>query len=71
MLGDDGWTQVRGTKHLAFEHPVHGGKVSVSVKWTGLRFGSNALKGVMGQAGWTKDDVRSLYFERRRADLQQ
>lgn len=64
MLHRDGFRQVEGTKHLAFEHPERGGKVSVSAKWTELKFGSQALRGVMAQAGWTKDDVRRLYAER-------
>lgn len=66
MLTADGFRRVEGTKHLAFEHPGRpgSGKVSVSLKWTGLKFGSFALQGVMAQAGWTKDDVRRLYAQR-------
>jgi predicted RNA binding protein YcfA (HicA-like mRNA interferase family) len=63
MLLADGWIEVRGTKHRNFEHPKRGGKVSVSMKWTGLRFGHQAMKGVMAQASWSKADVKRLYFE--------
>jgi predicted RNA binding protein YcfA (HicA-like mRNA interferase family) len=65
MLLRDGFEEVAGTKHRAFEHPERGGKVSVSMKWNSLRFGHDAMKGVMGQAGWTKADVRRLYQESR------
>jgi predicted RNA binding protein YcfA (HicA-like mRNA interferase family) len=66
MLTADGFQEVTGTKHRAFEHPERGGKVSVSMKWTGLRFGHDAMRGVMAQAGWTREDVRRLYFVGRR-----
>jgi predicted RNA binding protein YcfA (HicA-like mRNA interferase family) len=64
MLLLDGWRYVGGTKHRAFEHPSRPGKVGVSMKWTGLKFGHVTMQGVMAQAGWSKDDVRRLYFSR-------
>jgi hypothetical protein len=35
------------------------------MKWDGLRFGHEALRGVMAQAGWSKNDVRRLYWASR------
>jgi predicted RNA binding protein YcfA (HicA-like mRNA interferase family) len=62
VIQADGWTLVKGTKHLAFEHPTKPGKVNVSQKWTHVRPGGWPLTAVLAQAGLTKDEFDELYW---------
>lgn len=61
----DGWVQVEGTKHLAFDHPTKPDKVSVNAKWEHIRLGDWVLRSVLEQAGLTREEFERLYWETR------
>ena len=62
----DGWFQVDGTKHLAFEHPTKLGKVSIDEKWTGVRAGGWTFRSVVTeQARMTRREFEELYWKTR------
>jgi hypothetical protein len=66
VLSADGWVQVQGTKHLAYEHPTKDGKVNLDEKWTSVRAGSWVFRSVVyEQAGVTKAEFVELYWKTR------
>ncbi len=67
VLRADGWQQVKGTKHLAFEHSTKSGKVNVDEKWENIKTGDWVFRSVViEQAGMTKKAFEALYWSTRR-----
>jgi predicted RNA binding protein YcfA (HicA-like mRNA interferase family) len=60
-----GYDQVKGTKHLAFEHPTRPGKVNIDAKWTGVKVGHITFKGVLAQMRITRAEFERLFRETR------
>jgi predicted RNA binding protein YcfA (HicA-like mRNA interferase family) len=65
VLRADGWVQVPGTKHLAFEHPTKTGKVNVDEKWEHVRLGDWVCRSVLEQASMTRAEFEELYWKTR------
>jgi predicted RNA binding protein YcfA (HicA-like mRNA interferase family) len=63
VLKADGWYEVAGTKHLAFEHGEKSGKVNISAKWQHVRPTGWPLTAVLNQAEITKDKFETLYWK--------
>lgn len=66
VLRADGWVQVEGTRHLAYEHPTKRGKVNLDEKWRNVRMGSWVFRSVvLEQAGLTRSEFERLYWKTR------
>lgn len=65
MLALDGWYEVPGGSHRNWRHPTKRGKAQTSDKWTGVKPGHAAFKGLLAQTGWTKTDAIELYWKTR------
>ncbi len=65
VIRADGWYEVDGTKHLAFEHATKDGKVSIDEKWEHLRLGDWVTRSVLEQASMTRAEFEKLYWETR------
>lgn len=61
----DGWVSVKGTKHLAFEHPTKPGKVNIDEKWTNVKVGSWTFRWVLQHAGLSRKEFERLYWDTR------
>lgn len=65
VIRADGWLPVKGTKHLAYEHPTKRGKVNIDDKWTDVPPGSWAFKSVLQQAGLTRREFETLFWKKK------
>jgi hypothetical protein len=63
VIKADGWVEVKGTKHLAYEHPIKQGKVNIDAKWRHIQPNGPFHRSVLRQASLTKGEFERLYWE--------
>jgi predicted RNA binding protein YcfA (HicA-like mRNA interferase family) len=63
VIKADGWYEVKGTKHLAFEHATKRGKVNIDAKWKHIQPGGPFFRSVLRQARLTKKEFERLYWK--------
>jgi predicted RNA binding protein YcfA (HicA-like mRNA interferase family) len=67
VLRAAGWVPVKGTKHLAYEHPEKPGKVNLDEKWRNVKPGSWVFRSVVrDQAGMTPTEFAKLYWRTKK-----
>jgi hypothetical protein len=56
----DGWVPDGHGDHPNYKHPTKRGKVQLDKKWTGLKKGQTAFRGVASQAEMTQKELIKL-----------
>jgi predicted RNA binding protein YcfA (HicA-like mRNA interferase family) len=64
----DGWVRVKGTKHLAYEHPTKTGKVNIDENWEHVIPGGWVFNQVLANAGLTRKEFERLFWKKDDAE---
>lgn len=56
----DGWVSESDGPHSMWRHPSRPGKITIDGKWTGVRSGHDAFRGIATQGGYTSKELIRL-----------